>query len=112
MYNGDPAVNSALVKSVSDEIRERLKEQISTATAAVGGAGGKDSGAAGGGGSGGGISSRYKFMVNVCIGEQRGQGVRVGNRMFWDEDTDAYASESYHNDSIFCVATAYGVYTY
>jgi len=53
---------------------------------------------------------RYKYMVQVVIGEQRGEGVRMGCRTFWDRDTDTYASEIFTNDSIFCVATAYAVY--
>ena len=53
---------------------------------------------------------RYKYMVQVVVGEQRGEGVRMGCRTFWDRDTDAYASETFTNDSIFCVATAYAVY--
>ena len=40
---------------------------------------------------------RYKFMVQVVIGEQRGEGVRMGCRTFWDTDTDAYASDTFIN---------------
>eukprot|EP01052_Picozoa_sp_SAG31_P027636 SAG31_NODE_2600_length_5414_cov_3.077140_6_plen_127_part_00 len=64
---------------------------------------------------------RYKFVVQVVIGEQRGEGVRydgyishqiafscsrndspvgicrMGARCFWDENTDAYAQEVYMN---------------
>jgi hypothetical protein len=53
---------------------------------------------------------RYKFMVQVAIGEQRGEGARMGLRCFWDSTTDNYASDTYTNDSLFCVATAYAVY--
>ena len=64
-------------------------------------------------------------MVQVVIGEQRGEGVRcapnlnsvtprrnhsMGCRTFWDRDTDTYASETFINDSIFCVVAAYAVY--
>ena len=55
---------------------------------------------------------RYKFLVQVVIGEQRGEGIRMGCRCVWDADTDCYASESFKNDSLFCVATAYAVYLY
>lgn len=55
---------------------------------------------------------RYKFMVNVIIGQQKGQGVRVGTRCFWDYDTDSMASQYYINDSLFCLVTVYGVYLY
>ncbi|CAB1120999.1 unnamed protein product [Ectocarpus sp. CCAP 1310/34] len=53
---------------------------------------------------------RYKYVVQVVIGEQRGEGVRMGSRCFWDSETDNVASETYVNDSVFCVATAYAVY--
>eukprot|EP01017_Pseudomicrothorax_dubius_P044972 TRINITY_DN7694_c0_g1_i1.p1 TRINITY_DN7694_c0_g1~~TRINITY_DN7694_c0_g1_i1.p1 ORF type:complete len:113 (-),score=28.80 TRINITY_DN7694_c0_g1_i1:60-398(-) len=31
---------------------------------------------------------RYKYVVQVFIGDQKGQGVRIGGRCFWDNDTD------------------------
>lgn len=74
-----------LTKQVADEIKDRLKELS---------------------------LPRYKVVVQVVIGEQRGQGVRMGSRQFWDADTDSCASETYTNESLFCVATAYGVYLY
>ncbi|XP_027019695.1 dynein light chain Tctex-type protein 2B [Tachysurus fulvidraco] len=55
---------------------------------------------------------RYKLMVQVMIGEQRGQGVKMTSRSFWDSDTDGCAKEVYMNDSMVCVATVYGVYHY
>lgn len=55
---------------------------------------------------------RYKLVVQVLIGEQRGEGIRYGGRCLWDPNTDAYAEDTYRNDSLFCVASAYGVYLY
>mmetsp|Transcript_14299 Transcript_14299/g.43956 ORF Transcript_14299/g.43956 Transcript_14299/m.43956 type:complete len:124 (+) Transcript_14299:110-481(+) len=55
---------------------------------------------------------RYKLVVQVIIGEQRGQGIRYGGRCLWDQSTDAFAEDTYRNDSLFCVASAYGVYLY
>nr|PIL97235.1 Tctex2-related light chain [Toxoplasma gondii COUG] len=55
---------------------------------------------------------RYKILVNVILGEQRGQGVRLGRRCFWDNNTDSVANESFVNDHLFCIATAYAVYLY
>ncbi|KAF0709502.1 hypothetical protein As57867_005879, partial [Aphanomyces stellatus] len=55
---------------------------------------------------------RCKYLVQVVIGEQRGEGVRMGCRCFWDSETDCYATETYTNDSLFCVATAFSVYLY
>ena len=55
---------------------------------------------------------RYKYIVQVNIGEQRGQGIRIGSKCFWDFDTDYVASESYINDSLFCLVTVFAVYLY
>uniref|UniRef100_A0A7S0SLD6 Tctex1 domain-containing protein 2 n=1 Tax=Mantoniella antarctica TaxID=81844 RepID=A0A7S0SLD6_9CHLO len=55
---------------------------------------------------------RYKFVVQVVIGEQKGEGVRMGCRCFWDPKTDNYAEEVFNNESIFAVAAAFGVYLY
>lgn len=55
---------------------------------------------------------RYKFIVQVVIGEQRGEGVKMGCRCFWDSDTDNYAQDIFMNESLFCVAAAYGVFKY
>ena len=40
---------------------------------------------------------RYKYVVNVVMGEQRGQGVRMNYRSFWDIDTDNSAQEVFIN---------------
>eukprot|EP00636_Phaeomonas_parva_P012526 CAMPEP_0118859114 /NCGR_PEP_ID=MMETSP1163-20130328/5501_1 /TAXON_ID=124430 /ORGANISM="Phaeomonas parva, Strain CCMP2877" /LENGTH=180 /DNA_ID=CAMNT_0006792655 /DNA_START=1 /DNA_END=544 /DNA_ORIENTATION=- len=56
--------------------------------------------------------ARYKYMVQAVIGEQRGGGFRMGNRCFWDADTDNFATEKIVTDSLFCVAVAWAVYTY
>lgn len=42
---------------------------------------------------------RYKFVVNVVIMENRGEGVKMGCRCFWDEDCDNYASDIFMNVS-------------
>nr|XP_055074103.1 dynein light chain Tctex-type protein 2B [Misgurnus anguillicaudatus] len=55
---------------------------------------------------------RYKIIVQVVIGEQRGEGVKMAARCLWDADTDSYAQEIFMNDSLFCVAVAFGVYYY
>ncbi|KAI5101204.1 tctex1 domain-containing protein 2 [Silurus meridionalis] len=55
---------------------------------------------------------RYKLVVHVMIGEQRGQGVTMMSRCFWDSDTDSCAKEVYMNESMVCVAAVFGVYYY
>lgn len=54
----------------------------------------------------------FRFVVQVSIGEQKGQGVRVVNRCFWDFETDNLATVTYKNDAIYCLVTAFGVYVY
>jgi tctex1 domain-containing protein 2 len=40
---------------------------------------------------------RYKFVVQVVLGERREQGLRAGSRCFWDAGTDNQASEVFTN---------------
>mmetsp|Transcript_34001 Transcript_34001/g.66408 ORF Transcript_34001/g.66408 Transcript_34001/m.66408 type:complete len:120 (-) Transcript_34001:253-612(-) len=55
---------------------------------------------------------RYKYVVQCVIGEQRGEGVKMGSRCYWDEQTDNSASATFSNDSLFCACVAFGVYLY
>jgi len=55
---------------------------------------------------------RYKFAVQVVIGEQKGEGVKMACRCFWDSDTDNYAQDIFINDTLFCVAACFGVFFY
>ncbi|KAI8823658.1 Tctex-1 family-domain-containing protein [Fimicolochytrium jonesii] len=48
---------------------------------------------------------RYKYVVNVMIGEMRGEGIRMGCRCFWDADTDNVAEDTFINVSIGEIAT-------
>jgi hypothetical protein len=57
-------------------------------------------------------TGRYKYVVQVAIGQQKGQGVQAGTRCFWDFETDAVAYEQFVNDNLFCLVTAYGIYLY
>ena len=34
----------------------------------------------------------------------------MGCRTFWEATTDTYATDTYMNDSLFCVVVAYAVY--
>ncbi|XP_053566237.1 dynein light chain Tctex-type protein 2B-like [Bombina bombina] len=55
---------------------------------------------------------RYKLAVQVVIGEQRGEGVKMAARCFWDADTDNYAEDVFMNEHLFCVAAAFGCFYY
>ena len=67
-YDGEKCNEAA--KTLSDTIRTRLKSL------------GYD---------------RYKFIVQVLIGERREQGMHFGTRCFWDSNTDNQASENFTN---------------
>ena len=41
--------------------------------------------------------ARYKFVVQVILGENKSQGVRVASRCLWDPETDNYATFSFKN---------------
>ncbi|CAG9336191.1 unnamed protein product [Blepharisma stoltei] len=59
-----------------------------------------------------GHANRYKIMVQVVVGEKLGQGVRMGSKCFWDEETDNAAWFSYSNDFMFCVVSVFASYLY
>lgn len=40
---------------------------------------------------------RYKYIVNVVLGEQHGAGVKMGTRCIWDAEADTYAYDSFLN---------------
>ncbi|XP_069328833.1 dynein light chain Tctex-type protein 2B isoform X1 [Eulemur rufifrons] len=45
---------------------------------------------------------RYKMVVQVVIGEQRGEGVFMAARCFWDADTDNYTHDVFMNFILCC----------
>merc|ERR1712205_161493 len=75
-----------LTKTLSDDIKNKLKEELEL--------------------------PRYKYVVQVVIAEQKGQGIKMGCRSFWDTETDNYAEYTFQNDTLICVASAFGVYYY
>ncbi|XP_012678638.1 dynein light chain Tctex-type protein 2B-like [Clupea harengus] len=81
----DPEQSHLLSTQLADTIKEKLKE--------VG-------------------FERYKLVVQVVLGEQRGEGVKMAARCYWDADTDNYAQDIFMNESLFCVAAAFGSYYY
>eukprot|EP00842_Homolaphlyctis_polyrhiza_P005571 jgi/Hompol1/6014/HPOL_004809-RA len=42
---------------------------------------------------------RYKIIVDVNMGEFKGQGIKVASRAVWDTTTDSYSSASFKNVS-------------
>uniref|UniRef100_A0A2P2I766 Tctex1 domain-containing protein 2-like n=1 Tax=Hirondellea gigas TaxID=1518452 RepID=A0A2P2I766_9CRUS len=56
--------------------------------------------------------TRYKFVVNVVLGEQRGGGIKVGARCLWDTDTDTAVSDTFLTETFFCSAAVFGAFFY
>uniref|UniRef100_A0A914DF91 Uncharacterized protein n=1 Tax=Acrobeloides nanus TaxID=290746 RepID=A0A914DF91_9BILA len=55
---------------------------------------------------------QYKYLIEVVIGEQRGQGTRIHSACYWDIDTDCQVSHLYQNDSLFCQMVVFAVFCY
>eukprot|EP01028_Stygiella_incarcerata_P003151 TRINITY_DN15_c0_g1_i2.p1 TRINITY_DN15_c0_g1~~TRINITY_DN15_c0_g1_i2.p1 ORF type:complete len:131 (+),score=35.34 TRINITY_DN15_c0_g1_i2:130-522(+) len=53
----------------------------------------------------------YKIVVQVTIGQLRGQGGRITSRCLWDKDNDNFVSVSVKNSSLFCTALVFGCYS-
>ena len=55
---------------------------------------------------------RYKYLIQVIVGQKKGQGVRMGSRQFWDKDTDNLATVTVIKENFFITVTAFAVYLY
>ncbi|KAF9428790.1 hypothetical protein BGZ94_001061 [Podila epigama] len=55
---------------------------------------------------------RYKYVVNVVLGENLGEGARMDARCYWDQESDGSAQAFFSNDSIWCAAVAFAVFYY
>ena len=53
---------------------------------------------------------RYKFIVQLTLGEKRNQGIKVASKCFWDTERDNFATETVTSSTLFAVATVYGLY--
>jgi len=81
----DPDNCSTWCREISDEVKQRLKLLP---------------------------MDRFKWVVQVVIGEQKGAGVAMGCRCFWDPKTDNVAEEKFVNESVFAVCVVAGGYLY
>ena len=53
---------------------------------------------------------RYKVICLVHIGELGNHAVRIASQCLWDSSVDTFAMYEFKNNSLFAVATVYGVY--
>jgi hypothetical protein len=58
------------------------------------------------------LPPQYKLIVQLMLGEHKGQGIALGFRGFWDQDSDDFARETFTNDSMFAIAICYAMYSY
>ncbi|KAK9499220.1 hypothetical protein O3M35_002298 [Rhynocoris fuscipes] len=58
------------------------------------------------------FNERFKYVVQVILGEHKLAGVQSIFRAIWDPNCDNYMSEKFENDSIFCLITIFGTYMY
>ncbi|XP_006610766.1 tctex1 domain-containing protein 2-like isoform X1 [Apis dorsata] len=84
-YNAQDAIQ--WTKDIADIIREKIKELN---------------------------FNRYKYIVNVVLGQQYGAGVKMGTRCIWDAEADTYAYDSFLNVRVIinflndCTITIFG----
>ena len=55
---------------------------------------------------------RYKYFVQVVIGEKKNQSFYIADRHLIDDKVDCHGSVSFQSNSFFCVTSAYGIYHY
>lgn len=55
---------------------------------------------------------RYKYLIQVIVGKNQGQGVRMGTRQFWDKDTDNLATVTVVKKDLFVTVCAFALYLY
>jgi tctex1 domain-containing protein 2 len=79
----DPVKGAQTAKQLADDLREKVK--------ALG-------------------YDRYKLVIQVTMGQKKGQAMRIVSRCLWDTNTDNYASEIFENESLYCVCQVYGLY--
>lgn len=53
---------------------------------------------------------RYKLVIQVTLGQKKGQAMRIVSRCLWDTSTDSFASEYFENESLYCVCQVFGLY--
>jgi hypothetical protein len=53
---------------------------------------------------------RHKLVIQVTLGQKTGQAMRIASRCLWDTATDGFASETYENETLYCVCQVFAVY--
>lgn len=56
--------------------------------------------------------NRFKICSSVTIISQKGQGIRMSNKCYFDTESDSEVTYVYTSDDLVCVATLYAIYFY
>ncbi|XP_021260759.1 tctex1 domain-containing protein 4 [Numida meleagris] len=56
------------------------------------------------------VPPRFKLVCHVLLTQRGQQSMLVASRALWDPESDSFASATFHNASLFAVATVHGVY--
>ena len=56
--------------------------------------------------------NRYKYCVQVIVGQNNGQGIRMGSRQFWDEENDNLCFVTVVKKDFFITVAAFACYLY
>ena len=53
---------------------------------------------------------RYKYVIQVVLGQCQDENLMMTCRCLWDIQTDNYISYTYSNKKIFCAVTVFGLF--
>ena len=58
------------------------------------------------------VYERYKFVVQVIAGEDRGQGLKILSGCHWDQESDDKTVVLYTGETLFCIVAVFTVFCY
>ena len=56
------------------------------------------------------VCLRYRYIVQVSVGQKLGQGGKIASKALWDHEKDIYNTLRYENTYLFAVGTVFALY--
>ncbi|XP_036433900.1 tctex1 domain-containing protein 3 [Colossoma macropomum] len=56
------------------------------------------------------VFERYRYVVQVSVGQKLGQGVKIASKALWDHEKDSFITLRYENPYLFAVGTVFALY--
>ncbi|KAI4899554.1 hypothetical protein NFI96_017645 [Prochilodus magdalenae] len=56
------------------------------------------------------VFDRYRYVVQVSVGQKQNQGLKMASRALWDHEKDNFITLSYENTHLFAVGTVFALY--